>query len=87
MLSIFKQIAKQRTVHRLFQEAIDLSKSGHKESAFEKLNELLQKHPASVYVRRQLLLLGAELHREVNLPELTLATDQEEPKAKASSPK
>lgn len=74
MFKLFSIFAKNREYQKLFDSALSLSKQGNTEEAFQKFNELLADYPTDVYVRRQILLLGGKLHRDVELPDLTPKT-------------
>ena len=69
-MRFFNHMIKQVEFGIAFKEAVTLSKSGDKQTAFTKLTLLLEKQPANPYLRHQLLLLGEQLHKPVNLPEL-----------------
>lgn len=68
MLYFFKNIVKQYKLHKTFQHGLELIKIGKQEDAFNEFKSLLKQEPYNPHVRRQLLELGKQLHKEVNLP-------------------
>ena len=68
MLYIFKNFIKQYRLHLAFKHGVELIKKGRKEEAFHELNSLLQQEPYNPYIRNQLIILGEQLHKEVDLP-------------------
>lgn len=68
MFFLFKNFIKQYRLHQAFQHGLDLVKSGKKEEAFNEFNSLLTQEPDNPYIRRQILVLGKQLNKKVNLP-------------------
>ncbi len=68
MLYIFKNFIKQYRLHLAFKHGVELIKKGRKEEAFNELNSLLQQEPYNPYIRNKLIILGEQLHKEVDLP-------------------
>lgn len=68
MLFFFKNFIKQYRFNRSLQFGFELIKSGKQEEAFQEFNSLLSQEPYNPYVRRQLLILGDQLHKKVKLP-------------------
>lgn len=62
---IFNNLINQYRLHKSCQQGYKLLESGKKEEAF---NAMVIQDPDNPYLRRQILLLGAELNKEVHLP-------------------
>lgn len=68
MMYIFKNLIKQHRLHLAFKHGLELIKEGKKEEAFNEFNSLLKQEPYNPYIRNQLIILGEQLHKKVDLP-------------------
>lgn len=65
---IFNNFINQYRLHTSCQQGYKLLESGKKEEAFNAFNSLRSQDPCNPYLRSQILILGAELNKEVHLP-------------------
>ncbi|MGI9214820.1 MAG: hypothetical protein ACR2HS_04035 [Gammaproteobacteria bacterium] len=65
---IVKNILTQYRFHQAFKQGFKLLDSGKEEEAFNIFNTLLNEEPFNPYLRRQIIMLGEKLNKEVNLP-------------------
>ena len=68
MFFAFKSFIKQYKLYKSFQYTAEILKNIEKEEALKEFTLLLNREPDNHYVKRQVILLKAQLNRKNDLP-------------------